>query len=108
MCDVPVKELTRHFVERWHQRLGAVPSIESVNLMISRGQCLKRGRTYYRKRRGSFVPVRTLTQYWSDRHGVIIWVDDSEGRAVTVIVPREPRPGMGKAKKGGKRNGGHY
>ena len=89
--DIPihVARLTPHFTSRWHQRLGSVPSLESVNLAIRKGQCIKRGQELFKSINGRLYRYRTLTQVWNHRMGIIIWVDERSGKAVTVIVPKE-------------------
>lgn len=89
--DIPIQvaRLTPHFMRRWCQRLGSVPSLESVNLVIRKGQCVKRGQDLYKAINGRLYRYRTLTQIWNHRKGIIIWLDERTGKAVTVIVPRE-------------------
>ena len=49
---VKVELLSRHFLRRWIQRLGRVPSLESVNLIIRKGQITKKGQTLFKLIRG--------------------------------------------------------
>lgn len=89
--DIPIQvaALTPHFMSRWQQRLGSVPSLESVNLAIRKGQCIKRGQELFKSINGRLYRYRTLTQVWNHRMGIILWLDERTGKAVTVIVPRE-------------------
>ncbi len=84
---VQVDVLSEHFMRRWIQRRGAVPSVESVNLILRKGQVLKRGQDLYKSVRGRLYQFRTLTEVWVHAEALIIWVDEPRGKAVTVIVP---------------------
>ena len=85
---VQVELLSRHFLRRWIQRLGRVPSLESVNLIIRKGQITKKGQTLYKLLRGRLYQYHTLTEVWNHSDGVLIWVDERRATAVTVIVPK--------------------
>ena len=99
---VQVELLSRHFLRRWIQRLGRVPSLESVNLIIRKGQITKKGQTLYKLLRGRLYQYHTLTEVWNHSDGVLIWVDERRATAVTVIVPK------GTEKKGIAGAQGHW
>lgn len=85
---VLVEQLSTHFMRRWIQRLGRVPSLESVNLIIRKGQITKKGQRLFKLIRGRLYQYHTLTEVWNHSEGVLIWVDERRATAVTVIVPR--------------------
>ncbi len=85
----PVKILSKHFMERWEQRRGTSPSLEYVNLICRKGQCIKHGERMWRSIGGTLYEHKTVTMYWHPREQVIIWVDPEDGTAITLIVPVE-------------------
>ena len=84
---IQVELLSRHFMRRWIQRLGKVPSVESVNLILRKGQVVKKGQSLFKLLRGRLYPYHTLTEVWNHNEGVLIWIDERRAAAVTVIVP---------------------
>lgn len=91
MSDEPeriqVDSLSRHFIDRWIERRGVCPSLEHVNLMLRKGQVLKRGMELYRSIGGRLYQYRTLTEVWIVAEALIVWIDEWKLTAVTVIVP---------------------
>ena len=85
---VQVELLSDHFLGRWARRRGGCPSVESVNLMLRKGQILKRGKDLWKIVEGRLYPYRMLTQVWVHAENVILWIDERTSTAVTVIVPR--------------------
>ena len=85
---VQVELLSDHFLGRWAKRRGGCPSVESVNLMLRKGQILKRGKDLWKIIEGRLYPYRMLTQVWVHAENVILWIDERTSTAVTVIVPR--------------------
>ncbi len=85
---VQVELLSDHFLGRWAKRRGGCPSVESVNLMLCKGQILKRGQDLWKIVRGRIYPYQTLTQVWVHAENIILWIDERTATAVTVIVPR--------------------
>lgn len=84
-----VATLSRHFIERWLERVGTVPSLESVNHICRKGQRIVRQKRLYRAVDGRVVPCKTLALWWNHSHGVIVWVDEDTRTAVTVVVPEQ-------------------
>ena len=81
-----VDRLTWHFIERWRERAGVPPSLEDVNRMIDERLKIRHQMTVYRLRRGGFEPYKMLAEYWNNRLGIIIKVDEDVACAVTVIT----------------------
>lgn len=85
---VQVELLSDHFLGRWARRRGGCPSVESVNLLLRKGQILKRGKDLWKIVEGRLYPYRMLTQVWVHAENLILWIDERTSTAVTVIVPR--------------------
>lgn len=88
--SIHVATLTAHFAMRWFAWLGSAPSVEAVNSAIRNSQCIKRGQDLLERINGRLCPHRTLTEIWNHHLGIIIWLDERSGKAVTVIAPQEP------------------
>ncbi len=84
-----VTALTSHFVRRWRERRGGVPSVERVNHLIRKGQCLKRQKKFYWEVAGKVREHSTLAMFWNHQEAIIIWVDEANGKAVTLITPEQ-------------------
>ncbi len=82
-----ILRLRRHFVERWMQRLGDIPSLEDVNRCVAQGQVIRRQQTLFRSDRGRLVKWKMLCEVWNHEAGIILRIDEDHGAAVTVIVP---------------------
>ena len=83
-----ILRFSKHFVRRWAERSGGLPSIEEINAVLSGSLRILKQRTLYgirpdRTRRRH----RELSHFWNDRVGVILLVDELNGTAVTVITP---------------------
>lgn len=85
--EVVVTRLSKHFCDRWEERVGGRPTVEGVNWLIRQGQCLRRQQDLWRQDRWGMRPYRLLAEYWCHRAGMLIRVDSERGIAVTVIVP---------------------
>jgi len=85
----PIVRMTRHFVERWKQRVGIEPTVEWINRIIVEGHRIRRGKILWKALSdpGKYVPIKLLTEYWSPSMNVIIRVDEDNACAVTVITP---------------------
>jgi hypothetical protein len=83
-----VRFLTKHFCSRWKQRVGALPSVEGVNLILCRSQRIRKQMRLFRRDGPRLVPVKVLAEYWDSRAQIIILVDEDERRAVTVLTAR--------------------
>lgn len=83
-----VRRFTRHFVQRWAERMGGLPSIEEVNaLLLGSLRIIKQEVLYRRTPSGAMVRHKGLSHYWSDAAGMIVLVDDYQGIAITVVTP---------------------
>jgi len=88
-----VKRLTRHFLQRWRDRIGTDPSLEEVNRILRRSCRVKRQQHLWVNCNGRLEPYKTLSLWWSHPDGLILWVDDERGAAVTVIAHMEDEHG---------------
>ena len=84
---VIVSRLSRHFVQRWTQRVGAAPSVEGVNRIIAESCQIRDQDRFVKEVGGGTKVIIQLAEYWYHRGGMIIKVDERDGTAVTVITP---------------------
>ncbi|MCE5242899.1 MAG: hypothetical protein LLF99_06845 [Desulfobacteraceae bacterium] len=83
-----MNRLSRHFVERWTQRVGAAPTVDGVNRIIqSSSQIRHRKRLWEDCPGGGLRPFIQLAEFLYRPSGIIIKVDQRSGVAVTVIAP---------------------
>lgn len=86
---IRVRHLTRHFKRRWERRVGHLPSVERVNeLLEGATRVLPKfasAETLYRKEGTGFVAVKLLGAFWIPVSGLVVYVDEQRGAAVTVI-----------------------
>jgi hypothetical protein len=83
-----VRRFSKHFVHRWAERKGGLPSIEEVNDILRNSLCIMKQELLWRQvDKGVMVRHQELSHYWSHRAGVILLVDDYQGIAVTLITP---------------------
>jgi hypothetical protein len=83
-----VLRFSKHFVRRWAERSGGLPSIEEINRIIAGSLCILKQRTLYGIRPdGTKRRHRELSHFWNDEAGVILLIDELDGTAVTVITP---------------------
>ena len=80
-------ELTKEFCMRWKQRVGSpVPNAEEVEAWLG-----DRGTIWIQRMQDLFMSngkrYRVLAAYWVPDKAVIIKVDESAGRVVTVLSP---------------------
>lgn len=81
-----VEILSKHFSQRWRQRVGDVPSLEDVNEMLIRGYRLRNMRHLYSRRGGKLRPVKILAEYVDGIRGLLLRIDMERKTAVTVIA----------------------
>ena len=81
-------ELSRHFVERWRERVGSEPSPRMVMDIIRDPSTVvvQRGRDLQVPRSGQMF--RQAAIYWSPALDVVIKVDEVRKRAITVLARR--------------------
>ena len=83
-----VLRFSRHFVQRWAERKGGLPSIEEVNDILARSlRVIKQRSLWERVADGVMIRHGELSHYWCHAAGVILLVDDRTGTAVTIITP---------------------
>ncbi|MEN6439451.1 MAG: hypothetical protein ABFD97_12830 [Syntrophobacter sp.] len=82
-----VRQLSRHFVQRWTQRVGAAPSVEGVNRIIEKSSQIRDQDRFIKEVAGQRRVIIQLAEYWYHPGGLIIKVDERNGMAVTVITP---------------------
>ena len=83
--------LSRHFCERWEERIGGpVPPPEEVEEMVRRHDTkwLQKCRNLYTSRGR---PYRVLALYWIRDRNIIIKVDEKRNRAVSVMIQNQAR-----------------
>lgn len=76
--------LSRHFEERWRERVGTEPSPEVIQDIICdpRTVRIQACRDLRRPCGGQF---RQAAVYWSPALGVIVKIDEYRNRAITVL-----------------------
>jgi hypothetical protein len=83
-----VLRFSKHFVARWAERKGSLPSLEEVNAILADSlRILRQEALWKRVADGVLARHRQLSHYWCHAAGVILLVDDHAGMAVTVITP---------------------
>lgn len=86
-----VVTLTRHFCRRWGERVGAGPTLEGVNRMLAESFRIRKQMRLFRRDGSRLEPVKVLALYWNHKSGLILWVDEDRGAAVTVISAHTAR-----------------
>jgi hypothetical protein len=74
--------LSKHFEERWRERMDGEPSPETVERIMREGVVVQRPGSFVK---GDGSIVRKLGIYWDTALGVIVKVDELKGMAVTVL-----------------------
>ncbi len=80
-----VRKFSKHFVQRWVEWCGELPSIEDVNRLIETGQQLRPQLRLCQWNRQELLPYLLLAEFWNDEAGVILRVDEALHQAVTLI-----------------------
>lgn len=78
-------ELSDHFIERWAQYFNERPTIHRIIRIIKRSKWIQRQRLLFDERGR---PYRQLATYWHPERNVIIKVDWTLNKVITVITPR--------------------
>lgn len=81
-----VQRLSSHFVLRWQERMGSVPTLEEINAVLEGAQKIRGQRRVFRECRGEYEPWELLADYLNWDLGVLIRVDEHRQKAVTLIV----------------------
>ena len=76
---------SEHFCEQWEDRVGGpVPSASALGRMIEES-------VFCQKQRDLFTPrgvrYRVLAVYWHPERDLVLKVDETAGKAVTVLTP---------------------
>lgn len=88
MPIIIIRKFTKHFAQRWAERVGGWPCLDEVNRIVREGQRLRGQQTLYRKGGDGTLTERViLEEYWNNREGLIIRIDADCATAVTVITP---------------------
>ena len=83
-----VLRFSRHFVQRWAERMGGLPDIETVNAMMAASLLIIKQKVLYeRPPTGPLIKHEALSHYWNDPAGMILLIDDNHGIAVTILTP---------------------
>lgn len=86
----PQFTLTRHFVERWRERVGNEVHIDAVKAVIKQAVMVQQGRKLIN---GQGHEVHTLSLYWHPEMQMVISVDRYQNTAVSVLTGvNAPRP----------------
>lgn len=87
-----VRVISDHFARRWRKRLRcACPEIRELNSLLCASKKIRNQMTLYKRPRGkSRLKIhKILAEWYHDGHGILIRVDMSNGKAVTVIALRD-------------------
>lgn len=105
-----VCRLSHHFRRRWAARVGWDPCLETVNRLLEEAVRVRGCVKLYRRvrpagpnRPAKYAPLKLLAEYWHNRLGVILRVDEAAKTAVTVI-PIEHNPGLADEEAGNGKN----
>ena len=74
--------LTKHFKQRWLERVGNWPTAVAVQHFIDQSVCVQRCRDFIRP---DGRPYRVLAIYWHPELDLVIKADDFDRTAVTVL-----------------------
>lgn len=81
-----VRSFSMHFVQRYMSWRKEMPSIEAVNALIEGGQQLRpQIKLIQELSDGTSRPYLLLAEYWNHEAGVVLRIDESLGKAVTLI-----------------------
>lgn len=83
-----ILRFSKHFVHQWVERMGALPSIEEINTVLTGSLRILKQRTVYGiKQDGTRRKHRELSHFWNHNTGCILLVDELAGTVVTVLTP---------------------
>jgi len=74
--------LSRHFTQRYIERVGCPPTEDGVRQIVRGSVVVQRGKDY---RLASGRLFNTLSIYWNPRLAMVITVDERRKRAVSVF-----------------------
>lgn len=77
--------LSEHFCEQWMCYFNERPTISKILRIITRSKWLQRGRLLFDH---EGVPFKQLATYWHPERKVVIKVDWTQNKVVTVITPK--------------------
>ena len=90
--SMQISSLSQHFVKRWRQRVGAIPTVAGVNRILASAQQTRRQEKLFAPDHVRGLRLfKLLAEYWNPRAGVIIRVDEDNRRAVTVFTAARVR-----------------
>jgi len=77
-------ELSQHFIDNWMERVGTVPTVETVASVLRKCIVVQKGRVVYNRcgRRTNILAI-----FWSHELGVILTADHIRRRMVSVMTP---------------------
>lgn len=105
----PVRRLSRHFRERWIERMGAATTVENLNRMCRAGVRIRYQQDLLKPvRSGLKKPYVILAEYWLCDQSAIIFVDERNGVAVTLITPKSSQDKYSYEREGRGRRGHQY
>jgi hypothetical protein len=89
---VRVWRMTRHFERQLRKRLGVELTIERVNQLLSESKRIRRQQTLYKLINGEYRRRKQIGEFWHDGVSIIMLIDEWEGKAVTLVTPRDRLP----------------
>ena len=78
-------KLSRHFIDNWKERIGGSPDVEEVKAIIRESLLIQRCNKY---QRFDGRESHTLAIYWHPARSIVIKVDETKDKAVTVLSPK--------------------
>ena len=91
-----IRSLSKHFIRRWKQRVGAAPTVEGVNRILAGARKITAQRKLFEGHpRQGLKPWKLLAEYWHPRAGGIIRVDEDNRCAITVFADRDRIAALG-------------
>jgi len=82
--------LTRHFIERWRERVGTEPDPEEIESLIKGEEIVKvQACRFLFDPEGR--PFKQSAIYWHPERKVIIKIDEMDRVAITVLSPANRR-----------------
>lgn len=77
-------KLSKHFIDNWKERVGSIPTVETVLSTIEKCVVVQRGRIVYDR---SGARTNILAILWSNELGVVLTADHTTRTMVSVLTP---------------------
>ena len=79
-------KLSKHFIEKWRDKLGYMPSKKQVEKLIDESICVQKGKVIRRNYGESFIVPTIL---WNIERNLMFKVDEINKTVITVYVGGE-------------------